>query len=71
MPIKVHLSKLLGERKLRASDVARKTGINKNTLSALYNENVSGIKFDTLEKLCKFLNCTIGELIEYKIGKKK
>lgn len=65
MPIKVHLSKLLGERKLRASEVARKTGINKNTLSALYNENVSGVKFDTLEKLCKFLGCSIGDLIEY------
>ena len=70
MPIRVHLSKLLGERKLRASEVARKTGINKNTLSTLYNENVSGIKFDTLEKLCKFLNCSIRELIEYVPRKK-
>ena len=70
MPIKVHLSKLLGERKLRASEVARKTGINKNTLSSLYNESISGIRFDTLEKLCKFLNCSIGDLIEY-ISKKK
>ena len=69
MPIKVHLSKLLGERKLRASEVARKTGINKNTLSALYNENVTGIKFDTMEKLCKFLDCKVGDLIEY-ISKK-
>jgi len=65
MPIKVHLSKLLGERKLRASEVARKTGINKNTLSSLYNESISGIRFDTLEKICKFLNCSIGDLIEY------
>lgn len=70
MPIKVHLSKLLGERKLRASEVARKTGINKNTLSSLYNESISGIRFDTLEKLCKFLSCSIGDLIEY-IPKKK
>ena len=65
MPIKVHLGRLLGERKLRASEVARKTGINKNTLSSLYNEKISGMRFDTLEKLCKFLNCSIGELIEY------
>jgi len=70
MPIKIHLSKLLGERKLRASDVARKTGINKNTLSTLYNEKVSGIKFDTLEKLCKFLDCEVGKLMEY-VSKKK
>ncbi len=65
MPIKIHLSKLLGERKLRASEVAKKTGINKNTLSSLYNENVSGIKFDTLEKLCKLLDCKVSDLVEY------
>ena len=65
MSIKIHLGRLLGERKLRASEVARKTGINKNTPSSLYNEKVSGIRFDTLERLCKFLNCSIGELIEY------
>jgi len=65
MSIKIHLGRLLGERKLRASEVARKTGINKNTLSSLYNEKVSGIRFDTLERLCKFLNCSIGDLIEY------
>ncbi len=65
MSMKVHLGRLLGERRLRASEVARRTGINKNTLSSLYNEKVSGIRFDTLGKLCKFLNCSIGELIEY------
>ncbi len=65
MSIKIHLGRLLGERRLRASEVSRKTGINKNTLSSLYNEKVSGIRFDTLEKLCKFLNCFIGDLIEY------
>jgi len=65
MSIKIHLGRLLGERRLRASEVARKTGINKNTLSSLYNEKVSGIRFDTLERLCKFLNCPIGDLIEY------
>lgn len=70
MPIKLNLSKLLGERKLRASEVARKTGINKNTLSSLYNENVTGIRFDTLEKLCNFLNCSVGDLVEYVARKK-
>ena len=65
MSIRIHLGRLLGERRLRASEVARKTGINKNTLSSMYNEKISGIRFDTLERLCKFLNCSIGDLIEY------
>ena len=70
MPIKIHLGKLLGERKMRAAEVARKTGINPNTLSSLYNEAVSGIKFETLESLCAFLNCSVGDLLEY-VSKKK
>jgi len=65
MPIKIHLSKILGEKKLRAAEVARETGINKNTLSALYNESVNGVRFETLEKLCKYLGCTVGDLLEY------
>ena len=65
MPIKIHLGKLLGERKLRASTVAKETGINKNTLSALYNEAVAGIRFETIEKLCEYLNCSVSDLIEY------
>jgi len=65
MPIKIHLGKLLGERKMRAAEVARKTGINPNTLSSLYNEEVSGIKFETLEKLCKFLNCSVSDILEF------
>lgn len=65
MPIKIHLSRLMGERRIRAAELARKTGINKNTISALYNEKVSGIKFETLEKLCEFFGCNVNEIIEF------
>jgi len=71
LPIKIHLGKLLGERKMRAAEVARKTGIAPNALSALYHEEVSGIKFETLEKLCSTLNCSVGDLLEYTPKKKK
>lgn len=65
MSIRIHLGRLLGERKLRAAEVARKTGINNNTLSSLYREELSGIRFETLEKLCEFLGCSVGDLLEY------
>jgi putative transcriptional regulator len=65
MAIRIHLSRLLGERKMRMADINRQTGINKNTLSSLYAENVKGIQFETLEKLCRALGCSVGELIEY------
>lgn len=65
MPIKIHFSRLLGEHKVRAAEVSRRTGIDKNTLSSLYREDAKGIRFSTLEKLCKFFHCKINNLIEY------
>lgn len=62
--IKVHLSRLLGEHKMRISDLAEKTGLHRNGLSRLYNEETDGIKFQTLELICKALDCQISDLIE-------
>ncbi len=65
MTIRIHLAKLLGERKLRASELARRSGISKNTISALWHERSSGIRFDTLDSLCNELKCQVGEILEY------
>lgn len=62
--IKVHLSRLLGEKRMKISELAQETGLHRNGLSRLYNEETDGIKFDTLEKVCKALNCDISDLIE-------
>lgn len=62
--IKVHLSRLLGEKRMKISELANETGLHRNGLSRLYNEETDGIKFDTLEKVCKALNCEISDLIE-------
>lgn len=62
--IKVHLSKLLGERKMKISDLSNVTGLHRNGLSKLYKEETDGIKFETLEKVCKALDCEISDLLE-------
>lgn len=62
--IKCHLSRLLGERKLKISDVARDTGINRGTLTRLYQETAVRIELDVLEKLCLYLDCELHELLE-------
>lgn len=62
--IKVHLSRVMGERKVNIAEVSRKTGLHRNGISRLYYEETDGIKFDTLEKLCKALECEITDLIE-------
>jgi putative transcriptional regulator len=63
--IRIHLGRLLGERKLKMSHLSQQTGISKNALSDLYYEKTKGIQFDTLEKICAALNCKVADVLEY------
>ena len=63
--IRIHLSKLLGERKMKVADLARLTGINQHGLAKLYYENAKEIPIETLDKICQALNCAISDLLEY------
>ena len=56
---------VLGERRLKISDVARDTGINRGTLTRLYHETAERVDLEALDKLCAYLNCTLQELLEY------
>ena len=56
---------LLAERKLRVADVVRLTGISKTTLHKIYKDESTQIDFDTIDKLCDFLDVTMGEIFEY------
>ncbi|KDN89934.1 helix-turn-helix transcriptional regulator (plasmid) [Bacillus velezensis] len=69
--IKVNLSRIMGERKLKIAEVSRKTGLHRNGITKLYYEKTDGIKFDTLEKLCKALNCEINDLLEIVEGEQE
>ncbi|OPA76722.1 Cro/Cl family transcriptional regulator [Paenibacillus selenitireducens] len=63
--IKVHLSRIMGEKKLKISDLANITGLHRNGITKLYNDKTDGIKFDTLDKICVALDCSVNDLIEH------
>ena len=63
--ILIKLSEILGRKKLKLSDVISKTGLTRPTLTTLYYGTGKGINFDTLNKLCKFLSVTPGDLMHY------
>ena len=65
MAIRIHLGRLLGERKMKMAELSRQTGINKNALSELYYEKVKAVRFETLDKICRALGCSIQDLLEY------
>ena len=62
--IRCHLSRLMGERKLKIVDVARETGLHRNTVTLLYRETASRIDLDAVDKLCELFDCEVGELLE-------
>ena len=63
--IKCHLSRLMGERKLKVIDVARETGLHRNTITLLYNETANRVDIETIDKLCSLFGCEVGELFEF------
>jgi putative transcriptional regulator len=63
--IKCHLSKFAGERKLKITDIARDTGINRGTITRLYHETAERVELNAISILCDYFNCTVGELFEH------
>jgi putative transcriptional regulator len=63
--IRCHLSRLMGERKLKISDVARDTGLHRNTITLLYQETANRVDLDAIDALCRYFDASVGELFEF------
>lgn len=63
--IKCHLSRLMGERKLKISDVARDTGLHRNTVTLLYQETATRIDLDAVDAMCRYFGVQVGDLFEF------
>lgn len=66
--IRCYLSRLMGEHKMKIADVARKTGLNRNTITLLYNETAQRVDLETIDRLCRLFECEVGGLFEFKEG---
>jgi putative transcriptional regulator len=65
MPIVVTLDVMLARRKVRSKDLAAQIGITEANLSLLKQGKVKGVRFETLEKICKVLDCQPGDLLTF------
>ena len=63
--IKCHLSKLMGEKKMKVMDVARETGLHRNTITLLYKETAARVELEAVDKLCVLFDCEVGDLFEF------
>jgi len=65
MPIVLRLDVVLARRKVRSNVLARAVGITEANLSLLKSGKVKGIRFQTLEAICRHLDCQPGDILEY------
>ncbi|PIB93959.1 helix-turn-helix transcriptional regulator [Caulobacter sp. FWC2] len=65
MPIVLRLDVMLAKRKVRSNVLARAIGITDANLSLLKSGKVKGVKLETLEAICDFLDCQPGDILEY------
>jgi putative transcriptional regulator len=65
MAIVVRLDVVLAERKVRSNELARAIGITPSNLSLLKSGHVKGIRFETLDAICEFLQCQPGDILHH------
>ena len=62
--IRCHLARLMGEHKMRISDVIRETGLSRTTVTLLYKETAQKVDLNALDQLCVLFDCELHELLE-------
>ena len=70
MPIIVNLDVMLARRKQRSKELAERIGITEQNVSLLKSGKVKGVRFDTLESICRVLDCQPGDILEYRTDEK-
>jgi putative transcriptional regulator len=63
--INVRLDYVLLDKRMKLTELAEATGISLNNLSILKTNKARAIRFSTLNSICKALNCSPGDLLEY------
>ena len=60
--ITLRVDEILQERNLTPYWLGKQTGISQNNIAKICNGETSTIRFDTIEKICDVLNCSIADL---------
>jgi putative transcriptional regulator len=65
MAIKVNLDLVLVQRKMSLTELSQRIGISITNLSLLKTGKVKGMRFSTLEAICRELDCQPADILEY------
>lgn len=65
MSIIINIDVMLAKRKMSVTELSERVGITIANISILKNGKAKAIKVDTLNKICKALECQPGDILEY------
>ena len=66
MAIQINIDMMMAKRKMSLTELSQRIGISMTNLSLLKTGRVKGIRFSTLEAICRELECKPGDILEYK-----
>lgn len=66
MSIIINVDVMLAKRKMSVTELSNRVGITMANISILKNGKAKAIKLDTLDKICKALNCQPGDILEWR-----
>ena len=64
--IVVNLDVMLAKRKMTLSELADEVGITLSNMSILKTGKVRAIRVSTLDTICRVLECSVGDILEYR-----
>jgi len=65
MTIEVNLDLMLVKRKMKSRDLAAAIGLSETNLSLIKSGKIKGVRFSTLNEICKHLDCQPGDILAY------
>ena len=65
MAIRVHLDDVLRARNMTSKELCAKVGITEANLSILRSGKAKGARFGTMNRICYFLQCDVGDILKF------
>ena len=62
----MNLDVMLAMRKMRSNELAERIGLTQANLSILKTGKAKAIRLSTLDAICRELECTPGDILDYK-----
>ena len=64
--IEVNLDVMMARRRMSLNELSDRVGITVANLSILKNNKAKAIRFSTLDAICRELNCSVGDILEFR-----